>query len=927
MKFYKQEIKPLILVLGFYHSGNDKLEYFIELSLDKKINSEGHKVCDKINELQMHLLKSVGFFPLDKFKYGQLNDLSYYGWEFFGQTNRFKDGLSNILADSSAEYNISVISNPEICILLSLWREVLSDKKFNPLMLLSVRDPKEVVAHLNKQYGIGRKKALYLWLYYNLAVINNSEGHIKGIISYDNWHDEDKCKEQIEFIAKLLEINDIDVCNTEDERFSGIDSENKEFVASSAVPEWAQNLYQKLVDMSMKTLCEDDFKEIITEFEYWEIMLRYGKEASSGKKGHICIVSPEIDGLTQNSDVGLFYSNLSKILADNSYRVSILYLQSVGVERNNFEFWQGRYAKFGIALHMPSLALMKRISANYLNMKQSFIAYYWLKRRMFDTVYFPDSDGCSYHTLLANQQEEFPQSIFCLNLILPTELRLEANEIYPSLTDSVSIFMEKESLLTADYITSSSKPLTNWIKLKKHNTENIIELDLPVAEGSKQVNCGGSEIDINKIKQTWINFNDNLRFIALEADAFGDNNDAEWPLISICIPTHNRIKLLSQALESVSHLDYPNYEVIIVDDGSDDLKTIKYLNKIEPAILEKGWKLIRQENKYECAARNTAAKHSNGDWFLFMDDDNIALPCELKKFYLVAKKTGSDIVACNIQKFSGDDYPMDWRQPDEFLILLGGAGELGLYNNILSDMNALISRAAFEKIDGFTEDFKLSNGDWEFFVKAWLGNLKITLTPTPLFWYRMSPSGVNAVTNPYKNLRRVFRAYESFLPDKLKGWPLQIYGIYQETFKSIHKSFETQIFWDLSGKFNEERSCKAIIEYDMRREVLITLRLPQSDNIDCYKSIRWDICDSPMYFNCIELGIIDNMNNILWQWDFEEVSALNQINLINIDKGCQIFCTGWDPWMIFLIPENVKKALRKKELIFKVRLMALLNSH
>ena len=942
MKFFEQKTKPAILILGFHYSGNKYTKYLIELLLKGDIKLKTEQIDSKIDRLQTNFLKSLGFSWFNNLQGEDFEDLPY-GWEFSNRTINFKTELNEIFKDF-LDPDINVFCNHEICILLSLWREILSVNKFDPLILLSVRNPKEVIACLTKKYKIDYKKALYLWVSYNLAAIKNSEGYIKGVISCDNWQNPDKCKDQLNFIARLLKINNINIhdidtishciLNMTEKEYPEIN--NEEFLESITIPEWAQSLYQKLLNLSIRTLTHEDFRDILTEFEYREVMLRCDKEEFRRKKddkGNICIVSSEIEGVTQhNSDAGFFYENLSKILADYGYKVTILYLPSVECEKNSFEFRQGYYAKFGIALQRPSPTLTKLVNSGYLKVKQSFIAYFWLKYRIFDIVYFPDSGGCSYHTLLANYQGEFAQSTFCLNLISPTEWRLEANERFPTLEDSVSVFMEKESYLMTDYIISPSKYLVNWIKLKGINTtNNIFELGLPVTEGIKPINYENLEIDIEKIKQSWIDFNENLfalRFSNSNTDNSTFNDEEEWPLISICIPTHNRINLLSQALESVLHLDYPNYDVIIVDDGSDDPEAIKYLNEIEPALLEKGWKLMRQTNKYECAARNTGAGNSSGDWLLFMDDDNIALPFELKKFYLAAKKTGSDIVACNIQKFFGDDYPTAWRQPDEFIALLGSAGELGLYSNVLSDTNALISRRAFEKIGGFTEESKLSNGDWEFFAKAYLGGFKITLTPTPLFWYRVSQFGVNTVTNQYKNLRRVFRAYEAFLPDKLKGWPLQIYGVYQGIYnRTRFKNFETQIFWNQSGKFNEEHSYKVMIWYDIYQEFLISIYLPRSNNKDCYKIIRWDPADRPILFQCIEIEISDEFKKKLWRWDFKTILGQYQISLIKGDNNCQIFCTGQDPQIIFLISEEVVEFLEKNGGIFRAKLKVLLDTY
>ena len=53
------------------------------------------------------------------------------------------------------------------------------------------------------------------------------------------------------------------------------------------------------------------------------------------------------------------------------------------------------------------------------------------------------------------------------------------------------------------------------------------------------------------------------------------------PLVSVCVPHHNRPRLLAQALESLRQQDYPNLEVVLVDDASTDPAALTYLDESE----------------------------------------------------------------------------------------------------------------------------------------------------------------------------------------------------------------------------------------------------------------------------------------------------------------------------------------------------------
>lgn len=86
--------------------------------------------------------------------------------------------------------------------------------------------------------------------------------------------------------------------------------------------------------------------------------------------------------------------------------------------------------------------------------------------------------------------------------------------------------------------------------------------------------------------------------------------------VSVIIPYHRRGEVFERALETVLRQDYPNFEVIVVDDHSEDgLK-----QRIEAR--RAGIHLIEfPENRGACAARNAGIRASSGDILVFFDDD------------------------------------------------------------------------------------------------------------------------------------------------------------------------------------------------------------------------------------------------------------------------------------------------------------------
>jgi glycosyltransferase involved in cell wall biosynthesis len=94
------------------------------------------------------------------------------------------------------------------------------------------------------------------------------------------------------------------------------------------------------------------------------------------------------------------------------------------------------------------------------------------------------------------------------------------------------------------------------------------------------------------------------------------------PLASIIIPTHNRAALLPRLLAALEEQDYPNFEVIVVDDGSTD-ETGAILGRWQ----REGRVALRQErSRGSYAARNLGWRRARGEIIAFTDDDCLPLP-------------------------------------------------------------------------------------------------------------------------------------------------------------------------------------------------------------------------------------------------------------------------------------------------------------
>ena len=97
--------------------------------------------------------------------------------------------------------------------------------------------------------------------------------------------------------------------------------------------------------------------------------------------------------------------------------------------------------------------------------------------------------------------------------------------------------------------------------------------------------------------------------------------------VSAIIPTYNRANIVIRAIQSVLNQTYQNFELLVIDDGSQD-----NTEEIVTGIHDNRIKYIRHEkNKGVAAARNTGIEAAKGEFIAFLDSDDEWLPNKLKR--------------------------------------------------------------------------------------------------------------------------------------------------------------------------------------------------------------------------------------------------------------------------------------------------------
>jgi len=138
-------------------------------------------------------------------------------------------------------------------------------------------------------------------------------------------------------------------------------------------------------------------------------------------------------------------------------------------------------------------------------------------------------------------------------------------------------------------------------------------------------------------------------------------------MISVIMATYNRAGTLRRAVDSVVRQSHPDWELIIVDDGSTDATPELLESLIDPRI-----RVCRHpRNRGMHAAKNTGLDHIRGEWFTTLDADDEMVPEALEVMLRCAERTGATAITCNgldtsTGRFSGVGPTADgWLTPEQ----------------------------------------------------------------------------------------------------------------------------------------------------------------------------------------------------------------------------------------------------------------------
>jgi glycosyltransferase involved in cell wall biosynthesis len=122
------------------------------------------------------------------------------------------------------------------------------------------------------------------------------------------------------------------------------------------------------------------------------------------------------------------------------------------------------------------------------------------------------------------------------------------------------------------------------------------------------------------------------------------------PPCSIIIPVYNRAHLVGQTIESCLAQDYPEIEVILIDDGSTDKS-----GEVCQSYAQRDWgtkrlvQYFHQVHSGACVARNVGMSVGQGEYLLFLDSDDLIPPDKLSRQIAAMRSRDADCCICDYQ--------------------------------------------------------------------------------------------------------------------------------------------------------------------------------------------------------------------------------------------------------------------------------------
>ena len=231
------------------------------------------------------------------------------------------------------------------------------------------------------------------------------------------------------------------------------------------------------------------------------------------------------------------------------------------------------------------------------------------------------------------------------------------------------------------------------------------------------------------------------------------------PLVSILVPCYNAAPWLAATLDSALAQTHPRIEIIVVDDGSTDGSLA-----LARTFADRGVRIFPQANAGASAARNRALREAHGDFFQFLDADDLLSPGKIAaQLALLAGRAPATLATCAWGRFTtapssavfADEAVFRDFTPLDFLTLAADTGAM------MHPSAWLVHRAVAVRAGPWDESLSL-NDDGEYFCRVLLASPAVAFCADPAArsFYRSGLPGSLSQSRSERARRSQFRSVE-----------------------------------------------------------------------------------------------------------------------------------------------------------------------
>ena len=264
-------------------------------------------------------------------------------------------------------------------------------------------------------------------------------------------------------------------------------------------------------------------------------------------------------------------------------------------------------------------------------------------------------------------------------------------------------------------------------------------------------------------------------------------------LVSVVIPCFNSGRTLKRAINSVKNQTWKNIEIIIVNDGSDDLFTLKEINRFKDIIL------FNQINRGLPAARNKGFELASGKFILPLDSDDWLEANEIEIMIDKLKANKSLSFVYTDLKLEGKSQKILSKEFNYF--------EQLFLNHIPYCL--MIYKKVWQELGGYDEKFIKGYEDWEFNLRLLKNNFIGERIKLPLFHYFISDQGMllskssklhsevwKSIRDKNEDTYRAKNILKSYFKNRsrISNYPLFIYLFWYIIVNNLPNKFSSYLF-------------------------------------------------------------------------------------------------------------------------------------